>query len=125
MSFARKPTWEHVMRQEQLKGHLDGLILAVLAEKALHGYAVMEALKERSHGALAIEGGTLYPALHRLEDAGLISGSWSVILGRRRRTYALTARGRKELAAQRTAWGEFVRIMGGILSPDLASEGAP
>ena len=115
---------EALVRQELLKGHLDGLLLAVLADEPLHGYAIMEALRERSDGALAIEGGTLYPALHRLEDAKFIRGAWSVTAGRRRRTYALTARGRKALAEQRTAWDDFVRTLNGILSPDLAPEGA-
>jgi PadR family transcriptional regulator PadR len=96
------------MRQELLKGHLEGLILAVLDEEPLHGYAIQEALRDRSGGGVVVEGGTLYPVLHKLEAAGLISGRWSVETGRRRRTYALTAKGTRALADKRSGWRVFV-----------------
>ncbi len=112
------------MRQEQLKGHLEGLVLAVVAERPAHGYAIMEALHERSRGELTIEGGTLYPVLHRLEAEGLVSGKWSVESGRRRRTYALTSKGRAALKEERTAWKDFVSALDSFMarSPgDVAS----
>jgi DNA-binding PadR family transcriptional regulator len=77
----------------------------------------MEALEEQSSGALSIEGGTLYPILHRLESTHLVSGKWSVQSGRKRRTYALTAKGKAALASERSDWKEFVRTLGGIMSP--------
>ncbi len=95
------------MTAEELKGHLDGLILAVLAGEPLHGYAVIEALKARSGGKLALPEGTVYPALHRLEDVdGLLQerGAWSTASGRRRRVYSITRRGGKELGASRERW---------------------
>ena len=60
------------MKAEELKGHLDGLILSVVSREPLHGYAVIEALKARSGGRLALPEGTVYPALHRLEADGLL-----------------------------------------------------
>ncbi len=78
------------MRAETLKGHLDGIMLAVLEPGPRHGYAIMEALRVRSGGQVDLPTGTVYPALHRLERAGLIQASWSTAGGRRRRVYQLT-----------------------------------
>lgn len=95
------------MRREALKGHLDGLLLAVLEDGPQHGYAIKEALRDASDGQFDLPTGTIYPALHRLERAGLIAGTWSSGPGRRRRTYALTAAGRRALGDERTSWTEF------------------
>ncbi|QFY10161.1 PadR family transcriptional regulator [Nonomuraea phyllanthi] len=95
------------MRAEALKGHLDGLLLAALEEGPRHGYAVKEALRDTTEGRIDLPTGTIYPALHRLERAGLIAGSWSVVGGRRRRSYELTAAGRTALSRERTGWQEF------------------
>jgi DNA-binding transcriptional ArsR family regulator len=78
---------------QALKGHL-GVLLAALETGPRHGYAIKEALREG-------------PALHRLEDAGLIRGTWSVVDGRRRRTYQLTAAARRRLNTDRDTWREF------------------
>jgi PadR family transcriptional regulator, regulatory protein PadR len=107
------------MRQEALKGHLDGLVLAVLADGPLHGYAIREALAARTGGELSIEGGTLYPVLHRLEQGRLISGRWSVVQGRHRRSYVLTKAGRTALRRERAAWRDFVQTIGVVLDPQL------
>ena len=104
------------MRAETLKGHLDALILAVLAEGPLHGYAVIEALRERSEGAFDLAEGTLYPVLHRLEADGHLSSSWSAASGRRRRIYRLTRRGRGALARRRDEWAGFVRAVDAVLA---------
>lgn len=95
------------MRGETLKGHLDLLVLAVLAGGPLHGYAVIEALRERSDDAFDLPEGTIYPALHRLERAGLLVSEWDSSTGRRRRTYRLTSEGRGQLGTERAAWNEF------------------
>lgn len=105
------------MKAEVLKGHLDALLLAVLEPGPLHGYAVIQVLRERSHSAVDLPTGTVYPALHRLERAGLIGGSWSQVNGRRRRTYRLTAAGRKELVAERRAWAGFATTVDRFLAP--------
>jgi transcriptional regulator len=103
------------IRSEELKGHLDGLILAVLAGEPLHGYAIIEELKRRSGGALAVPEGTVYPALHRLERSGLLQSSWSDGT-RRRRVYQLTARGRRELGARRESWRQFAATIEAVLA---------
>jgi PadR family transcriptional regulator len=103
------------MRAEQLKGHLDALLLAVLESGALHGYAIIEALRARSGGTFDLPGGTVYPALRRLEAAGLVEGAWSEVGGRRRRTYRLTDRGRLALVEERTTWRGFAQAVGSVL----------
>jgi PadR family transcriptional regulator, regulatory protein PadR len=103
------------MRAEELKGHLDALILAALEDGPRHGYAVIEALRETSGGRLDLPTGTIYPALRRLEAAGLISGSWSVVGGRRRRAYRLTAAGVRALSGKRADWRDFAAMMSAAL----------
>ncbi len=78
------------MRAETLKGHLDGMLLASLEAGPRHGYAIMEALRAGSGGQFDLPTGTIYPALRRLERAGLVQGTWSEVGGRRRRVYELT-----------------------------------
>jgi PadR family transcriptional regulator len=97
------------MNRERVKGHLDLLLLSVLAAGAAHGYAIISALRNRSEGSFDLPEGTVYPALHRLEEAGLLSSSWAAADGRRRRVYALTGDGAAALAAQRTEWRRFAR----------------
>jgi PadR family transcriptional regulator len=98
-----------------LKGHLDTLLLAALQDGPRHGYAVRQALREGSGGRFDLPTGTIYPALHRLETAGLIAGDWSVVEGRRRRTYRLTPAGEKRLHAERSSWQEFAAAVTGML----------
>jgi len=97
------------MNPERLKGHLDFLLLSVLAAGPAHGYAIISALRERSEGTFDLPEGTIYPALHRLEDAVLLSSSWATVGGRRRRVYALTDEGATALAAEQTEWRRFSR----------------
>lgn len=92
---------------EAVKGHLELLLLAVLADGPAHGYAVIERLRERSGGEFAFPEGTIYPALHRLESAGVLQSDWSEGAGRRRRVYALTRRGRAALAERGDEWRRF------------------
>jgi len=105
------------MRPDLLKGHLDGLLLAVLEPGPQHGYAVIEALRTGSDGALDLPTGTVYPALRRLERATMLSGSWSTVGGRERRTYTLTRTGRHALARQRDEWTEFAAVVEAVLRP--------
>ena len=103
------------MHAETLKGHLDALILAVVASEPIHGYAIIEELKRRSGGTLALPEGTVYPALHRLEGAGMLSSAWSRG-ARRRRVYTLTRRGRRELGERRGEWRQFARGVEAVLA---------
>jgi DNA-binding PadR family transcriptional regulator len=100
---------------QALKGHLDVLLLATLEDGPRHGYAVKEALREGSGGRFDLPTGTIYPALHRLERASLITGSWSVVEGRRRRSYQLTAKGQRRLATERGNWREFATAVTALL----------
>src|SRR2546421_9616244 len=83
------------MKPEALKGHLDALLLAVVAKEPAHGYAILERLRDRSAGAFDLPEGTIYPALHRLGDAGLLKSSWAPRATRRRRVYEVTLNGRR------------------------------
>ena len=87
------------MERERLKGNLDLLLLSVLAPGSAHGYAIISALRARSEGTFDLPEGTIYPALHRLEDAGLLASDWADASGRRRRVYALTDKGAAALAS--------------------------
>ncbi|HEU0303581.1 MAG TPA: helix-turn-helix transcriptional regulator [Gaiellaceae bacterium] len=97
-------------------GHVDSLILAVLADGPCHGYAVIEELRDRSEGVLDFPEGTIYPALYKLEAAGAIASSWTVVDGRRRRMYRLTSAGRRRLARARDEWDAFARAMTVVLA---------
>jgi PadR family transcriptional regulator PadR len=103
------------MRAEVLKGHLDALLLSALDAGPRHGYAVREALREGSGGQIDLPTGTIYPALRRLEQAGLIRGTWDTTATRPRRTYQLTAAGRRALSAQRQSWRDFSATVTALL----------
>jgi DNA-binding PadR family transcriptional regulator len=103
------------VNRERLKGHLDLLLLSVLSAGPAHGYAIISALRERSEGTFDLPEGTVYPALHRLEEAGLLASSWAQAEGRRRRVYGVTDEGAAALAAQRTEWRRFARGMQAVL----------
>jgi PadR family transcriptional regulator PadR len=105
------------MRAETLKGHLDGILLAVLEPGPRHGYAMMEALRTRSGGQVDLPTGTVYPALHRLERAGLVRATWSEGGGRRRRVYELTPAGRRALSDERSTWRAFSAAVTTLLQP--------
>src|SRR4249920_979179 len=109
------------MRAEELKGHLDALLLAALEDGPRHGYAVIEALRQSTGGRLDLPTGTIYPALRRLEAAGLITGSWSVVAGRQRREYRLTAAGTQALSGKRANWRDFA----GMVSAALEAKPCP
>jgi transcriptional regulator len=103
------------MKGEALKGHLDLLLLAGLADRPAHGYALVETLRSRSSGAFDLPEGTLYPALHRLEESGMVASHWSEEHGRRRRVYHLTAKGRKNLVQRQTDWRAFAQAVNGVV----------
>lgn len=104
---------------QALKGHLDTLLLASLADGPRHGYAVREALRTGSGAQFDLPTGTIYPALRRLEGAGLVRGTWSEAGGRRRRSYELTPAGRQRLSHDRAAWRDFAAAVNAILEPAL------
>ena len=92
------------------------IVLAALSSGPAHGYAVIQEIQRRSGGAFELPEGTIYPALHRLEQAGLLSSHWTTAKsGRRRRVYALTKPGTCALADQRAIWQRFADAIGGLL----------
>jgi PadR family transcriptional regulator, regulatory protein PadR len=100
---------------EALRGHLELLLLAALADGPAHGYVLIERLRERSGGEFEFAEGTIYPALHKLERAGLLGSRWADAGGRRRRVYSLTRRGRAALERRTAEWGRFAKAIDLVL----------
>lgn len=104
---------------DQLRGHLETMILAALDRGDAHGLEILRRLEEAGCGALKLKEGSLYPALYRLENAGMIEAEWEEETkgrrGARRRIYHLTKSGTKALARGRENWLSFVQVLGGIL----------
>ncbi len=109
------------MAGEALKGHLDALLLAVVADGPVHGYAVVERLRDRSGGHFDLPEGTVYPALHRLEADGLLQSRWAVVAGRKRRQYELSLRGRSALGDRSAQWRRFAAAVEHVLGAQAPS----
>src|SRR5580698_4931796 len=101
-----------------LQGTLDMLILQTLAPGPAHGHTIAYAIERRSEEVLLVEHGSLYPALHRLEDRGWIASFWGTSENNRKaRYYRLTAAGRKQLTAEMSRWELVVRAVNRVLRP--------
>jgi len=104
---------------DALRGHLETMALASLEKGEAHGFEILRRLTEAGSGALRLKEGSLYPALYRLEKAGLIASSWedesAPRRGPRKRVYRLTKQGVRRLAAGRAEWHQFVQVVGTIL----------
>ena len=106
------------MQGELLQGTLDLLVLKTLAIGPAHGHTIAYAIAHRSDEVLQVEHGSLYPALHRLEDRGWISSFWGTSENNRRaRYYRLTPKGREQLAEQTSRWDRIVHAVNQILRP--------
>jgi len=102
-------------KTDLLRGTLDLLILKTLALEPLHGVAVADRLSQITGGTFQVQAGSLFPALHRLEANDLIAGEWSVVDGRRIKSYALTAAGRRQLAVETKQWERIVAAVSQVL----------
>ena len=104
-------------KPDSLQGSLDLLVLKILSRRPrLHGYAIMSSIKDWSGEVLHAEEGTLYPALHRMEEAGWIRAEWiTKDTGRRARIYELTAAGKKQLAAEESRWQAVTSAVNRVL----------
>ena len=101
---------------ELLKGTLDLLILRTLALRPMHGSAVAERISQVTQGAFQVKAGSLFPALHRLEQEGWIAGEWQESTeGRRVRSYQLTRDGKRQLALEKKTWARIVEAMTSLL----------
>jgi len=112
------PRRESPLESEMLQGTLDMLILRTLVLGPAHGHTIAHAIERGSEDVLQIEHGSLYPALHRLEDRGWIASFWGTSENNRKAKYdRLTPAGRKQLSVQTTRWEQVVRAIGRILKP--------
>src|SRR5262249_36680085 len=119
-----KPTREQA---ELLQGILDLLILRTVDVAPLHGWGISKSIRRMSHEVLTVNQGSLYPALYRLETAGLIKGEWGTSPeGREAKFYSLTRTGKKRLKDEKTYWLVFSRAVNDVLSGGLlCSENSP
>ena len=105
-------------RRELMKGSADSLLLCLISQQPMYGYQIIKELGRRSRGYFKFKEGTLYPALHRLEKAGLIVGKWqSLPSGRQRRYYYITNKGNRVLAMKMNQWRDFLAAMNLIIQP--------
>ncbi len=105
-------------KNELIKGGIDSLLLCVIAQQPMYGYQIIKELERRSQGYFKFKEGTLYPALHRLEKAGLTLGEWQTLPnGRQRRYYHITEKGLNILVARRGQWLEYITAMNLIIQP--------
>jgi len=105
-------------RRELIKGSFDSLILCLIDQQPMYGYQIIKELEKRSQGYFRFKEGTLYPALHRLERAGLIQGRWQTLpSGRQRRYYHITEKGLHGLETKRSQWLDFLKAMNLIIQP--------
>jgi PadR family transcriptional regulator, regulatory protein PadR len=110
-------------RIELLQGTLDLLILQTLQWGPQHGYGIAQAIRAGSSDVLQVDTGSLYPALHRLEQQKWIAATWKVSANKQRtRVYRLTAAGRKQLASERSRWQMLVDAMAGVLAETQRGE---
>jgi transcriptional regulator len=101
---------------ELLKGTLGLLILRTLDLSPMHGSAIAERIAQVTHGTFQVKAGSLFPALHRLEQEGWIAGTWQESTeGRRIRSYTLTRDGRQQLAVEKKTWTRIVQAMNSLL----------
>ena len=111
-----------VPRYDWSKGSSNSLLLCLLEQKPMYGYQVVKELEKRSQGYFKFKEGTLYPALHRLEKSGLITGEWQMLPnGRQRRYYYITAKGRSNLAVEKIQWQDFLNAINLIIQPEPKS----
>jgi DNA-binding PadR family transcriptional regulator len=103
--------------RELLKGNTEALLLSVIGREPIYGYQIIKELEKRSSGYFQFREGTLYPALHRLEKAGLVDGRWEkLVAGQERRYYTLTDKGRKALEDKLSVWRGFSSAINAVVA---------
>ncbi|MBV8832199.1 MAG: PadR family transcriptional regulator [Acidobacteriaceae bacterium] len=112
------PKRQSPIQSEMLQGTLDMMVLKILLLGPAHGHTIAHAIEHGSDDVLQVEHGSLYPALHRLEDRGWVASFWGTSENNRRaKYYRLTPLGRNQLTAQTKRWEQLVRAIGRVLRP--------
>ena len=108
------------MSREMFQGTLDMLVLQILALGRMHGWGITQRIEQISESVLRVNQGSLYPALYRLEQAGWIASEWDATENNRQaKFYSLTAKGKKQLAAERESWERLAGAVGRILDAEV------
>ena len=111
----RKSTEAKDYLGDLLRGSTESLLLALIGNSPMYGYSLIKEVRRRSDGHLQFKEGTIYPALHRLEQAGLIQGEWVSVNGMERRYYSLTVEGHRVLQSRREQWRQFSTAVNRII----------
>ena len=105
-------------RRQLMKNSIDSLLLCLMSQQPMYGYQIIKELETRSQGYFKFREGTLYPALHRLERAGLAIGKWQMLPnGQQRKYYHITDKGRSAVVEERSRWQDFLAAMNLIIQP--------
>ena len=105
-------------RRQLMKGSVDSLLLCLMSQQPMYGYQIIKEVEARSQGYFKFKEGTLYPALHRLERAGLLTGKWQMLpSGQQRKYYHITDKGRSAVVEERSQWLDFLAAMNLIIQP--------
>jgi DNA-binding PadR family transcriptional regulator len=108
-------------KKELMKGSVDSLLLSLINQQPMYGYQILKELEKRSQGYFKFKEGTLYPALHRLEESSLIEGKWQTLSNnRQRRYYYITDKGRQRLATSMSQIQDFLTALNLILNTSSA-----
>jgi len=111
------------LKSDLPQGTLDVLILKAVAVEPVHGYAIAKRLEQVSRGVVQVPEGSLYPALHRLENRGLLAADWNKTeTGRDAKFYRLTRKGRKQLQEETASWQRLIEAVGLILGADEGAQ---
>jgi len=107
-------------KSELLKGNTDSLLLCLVSRQPMYGYQIIKELGEKSHGYFHFKEGTLYPALHRLENKGLIKGEWQKLpWGKERRYYSISGKGKEALNERLTIWQDFSEAVKSVMPSSI------
>ena len=112
------------MRLDLMQGTLDMLLLKGLSWRPMHGFGIVRWLESATSGALQVDEGSLYPALHRMTERGWLTAQWGLSVNNRRaKYYTITAAGRRQLRAESVSWGRFIEAVAEVMSAPRPAEG--
>lgn len=109
------------MDSKLLTGTLEMLVLEVISQGPTYGYEISQTVAEKSRGTFEMKEGSLYPALHRLEQQKFVTSSWQEFEGRRRKYYRISASGQKALDAKKMEWRRFAQAVHGVIGANAVA----